>query len=54
MVNELSKVGQECGELGTDRGHAPEGPLEDPVTDGPGTGQGGVVNRPCTGGINHF
>lgn len=48
MVNKLSIVGQKCGEPGTDRGHA----LEDPVTDGSGTGQGGVVHRPSSGGVD--
>lgn len=50
MVNELSVVGEECGETGTDRGHAPEGPLEDVVTDGSGTWQElrGRRDRPCS------
>lgn len=50
MVNELSVVGEEGGETGTDRGHAPEGPLEDVVTDGSGTWQElrGRRDRPCS------
>lgn len=50
MVNELAVMGEECGETSTDRGHAPEGPLEDVVTDGSGTWQAlrGKSHRPCT------
>lgn len=50
VVNELAVMGEECGETSTDRGHAPEGPLEDVVTNGSGTWQElrGKSHRPCT------